>query len=42
MGGLYGMLLIAAHITFCTVVLGFIIMCVVLGRKNNKRSLHEK
>lgn len=34
--GYYGKLLIAAYILFCTSVLGFIFMCMVLGRKGNK------
>lgn len=38
MGGLYGKLLIAAFITFDTIILGFIVLCVVLGRKSNKTS----
>ena len=33
MGGLYGKLLIAAFITFNAAILGFIILCVVWGRK---------
>ena len=36
MGGCYGKLLIAAYILFCTSMLGFIFMCVVFGRKDNK------
>ncbi len=36
MGGFYGKLLIAAFITFNAVILGFIIMCVVGGRKGCK------
>jgi len=39
MGGLYGKLLIAAYITFCAILLGFIVMCVVFGRKGDKKSL---
>jgi len=39
MGGLYGKLLIAAYITFASVALGFIVMCVVFGRKGDKKSL---
>lgn len=39
MGGLYGKLLIAAYITFCTILLGFIVMCVVFGRKGDKKQL---
>ncbi len=36
MGGFYGKLLIAAYILFCTSMLGFIFMCIVFGRKDNK------
>lgn len=36
MGGFYGKLLIAAFITFNAVILGFIIMCAVWGRKGCK------
>jgi len=39
MGGLYGNLLIAAYITFCAILLGFIVMCVVFGRKGDKKQL---
>ena len=39
MGGLYGKLLIAAYITFSTIMLGFIVMCVVFGRKGDKNQL---
>jgi hypothetical protein len=36
MGGLYGKLLITAYILFDTILLGFILMCVVFGRKGDK------
>ena len=42
MGGLYGKLLIAAYITFCTVMLGFIVMCVVFGRKGDTKIVKMK
>lgn len=34
MGGLYGKLLITAFIAFCTILLGFILICIVFGRRN--------
>lgn len=34
MGGIYGKLLIAAFIIFDIVIFGFIIMCMVLGKRN--------
>ncbi|MFN3531575.1 MAG: hypothetical protein ACK41Q_03545 [Candidatus Brocadia sp.] len=34
MGGLYGKLLITAFIVFCAILLGFILMCIVLRRRN--------
>lgn len=36
MGGLYGKLLITAYILFGTILLGFILMCVIFGRKGDK------
>ncbi len=35
MGGFYGKLLICAYIIFCAILLGFILMCAVLGRRRN-------
>lgn len=34
MGGIYGKLLITAFIVFDIVIFGFIIMCMVLGKRN--------
>lgn len=42
MGGLYGKLLIAAFITFSTVVFGFIIMCMVLGKRCSEESFQNQ
>ncbi|KXK28202.1 MAG: hypothetical protein UZ01_02840 [Candidatus Brocadia sinica] len=38
MGGFYGKLLICAYIVFCAILLGFILMCFVFGRKRNRIS----
>lgn len=38
MGGLYGKLLITAFITFVAVISGFIIVCMVQGKKRCKPS----
>jgi hypothetical protein len=38
MGGIYGKLLIIAYSMFATVILGFIIMCIIFGRKGDKTS----
>lgn len=35
MGGFYGKSLICAYIVFCAILLGFIVMCVVLGRRKS-------
>lgn len=35
MGGFYGKLLITAYIIFCVILLGFILMCTVFGRRRN-------
>jgi uncharacterized membrane protein len=34
MGGFYGKLLITAYIMFCAILLGFILMCTIFGRRN--------
>lgn len=36
MGGFYGRLLIAAYITFITVMLGFVSLGIIFGKKGNK------
>lgn len=36
MGGLYGKLLITAYILFGAILLGFVLMCVILGKKSDK------
>lgn len=36
MGGFYGRLLIAAYITFITLMLGFISLGIISGRKGDK------
>jgi len=38
MGGIYGKLLIAAYIAFITVMLGFIVLGIVVGRRGDKTS----
>jgi uncharacterized membrane protein len=42
MGGLYGKLLIAAYITFITVMLGFLILGIISGRRDNKAPLPKQ
>ncbi|MEZ6230019.1 MAG: hypothetical protein R3B44_04930 [Candidatus Brocadiaceae bacterium] len=42
MGGIYGQLTIAAYITFVVVLFGFIITCVVYGRKAEKKTPDSK
>ncbi len=42
MGGLYGKLLITAFIVFCAILLGFILMCVVFGRRRNEVSCENQ
>lgn len=37
-----GELLITAYIMFITMVLGFIILCMILGRKGYKKTLSSK
>ena len=41
MGGIYGKLIIIAYGIFAATILGFIIMCVVIGRKDDKTSSTE-
>lgn len=41
MGGFYGKLLITAYIIFSAILLGFILMCVVFGRRRNRASLKK-
>ncbi len=41
MGGIYGKLLIAAFIVFDIVIFGFIIMCMVFGKRNAEMSSEE-
>jgi len=36
MGGIHGKLLITAYILFGAILLGFILMCVIFGRKGDK------
>jgi len=38
MGGIYGKLMITAYILFAAILSGFIIMCVVLGKRREKAS----
>jgi len=41
MGGIYGKMLIAAYIAFITVMLGFIVLCIVVGRRDDKTASHK-
>ncbi|MDN3514274.1 MAG: hypothetical protein NG747_07730 [Candidatus Brocadia sp.] len=41
MGGFYGKLLITAYIVFGTIMLGFILMCIVFGRKGDTTPPHN-
>lgn len=36
MGGIYGKLMITAYVLFVAILAGFVIMCVVLGRRGEK------